>query len=82
MSYGNIGIVYLSLGQYEKAMEYHKKDLSICQQTGDLAGEGKSYGNIGNVYFSLGQYEKAMEYHKKYLSICQQTGNLTGEGRS
>ena len=51
-------------------MEYPKKDLSICQKTGDFAGEGKSYGNIGNVYASLGQYEKAMEYHKKNLSVC------------
>ena len=28
-SYNNIGNVYNSLGQYEKAMEYHMKHLSI-----------------------------------------------------
>ena len=74
--------MYKSLGQYEKAMEHHKKHLSICQKTGDLPGEGRSYGNIGNVYDWLGQYEKAMEYHKKDLSICQKTGDLAGQGAS
>ena len=57
-------------------MEYHKKHLSICKDTGDLAGEEKSYGHIGIVHDSLGQYEKAMEYHKKCLSICKDTGDL------
>ena len=37
---GNIGNVYHSLGQYENA-QFHKKHLSVCQETADLPGEGK-----------------------------------------
>ena len=70
-SYGNIGNVYHSLGQYEEVIEYFKKALTICRETGDLAGEGRRYGNIGKVCDSLGQYEKALEYHEKCLSICR-----------
>jgi len=48
--YGNIGIVYDSLGDYQKATEYHEKDLKIAQEIGDRAGEGAAYGNLGNAY--------------------------------
>ena len=82
MAYHNIGVVYRSLGQYEKAIEYQEKSLRICQKTGNLAGEGRSYGSIGCAYHSLGQYKKAMEYQEKSLRICQRTGDLEGEGRS
>ena len=33
--YGNIGCALESLGQYKEALEYHKKDLQIVQQTGE-----------------------------------------------
>ena len=65
---------------YEKAMEYIKKHLRICEERGDLTGEGMAYFSIGNVYRSLGQYKIAMEYFKKHLRICEERGDLTGEG--
>ena len=34
MAYGNIGNALDSLGQFNEAIEYHKKDLEIAQQTG------------------------------------------------
>ena len=34
----------------EKAMEYIKKHLRICEERGDLTGEGMAYFSIGNVY--------------------------------
>ena len=35
MAYGNIGNALDSLGQFQEALEYHKKDLEIAQQTGE-----------------------------------------------
>jgi tetratricopeptide (TPR) repeat protein len=34
MAYGNIGNALYSLSRYDEAIEYHKKDLEIAQQTG------------------------------------------------
>jgi tetratricopeptide (TPR) repeat protein len=35
MAYGNIGNALYSLGQFNEAIEYHKKDLEIAQLTGE-----------------------------------------------
>jgi hypothetical protein len=34
-AYGNIGLALNSLSRYDEALEYHKKDLEIAQQTGE-----------------------------------------------
>ena len=36
------------MGDYQKAIEYHAKDLKIAKEIGDRAGEGRAYGNLGN----------------------------------
>jgi tetratricopeptide (TPR) repeat protein len=36
----NIGLVYNSLGQYSKALEYCEKDLAITGKLGDVKGKG------------------------------------------
>ena len=38
---------YRSMGDYQKAIEYHEKHLKIAIQIGDLAGEGGANGNLG-----------------------------------
>ncbi|XP_067046747.1 tetratricopeptide repeat protein 28-like [Acropora muricata] len=81
-AYGNLGIVYKSLGDYQKAIEYHEKDLKIAKEIGDRAGEGRAYGNLGIVYKSLGDYQKAIEYHEKDLKIAKEIGDRAGEGRA
>ena len=47
-AYGNLGIAYRSLGDYQKAIEYHEKHLKFAVEIGDRAGEGRGYGNPGN----------------------------------
>ena len=66
-AYGNLGIAYDSLGDYQKVIEYHEKRLKISKEIGDRAGEGRAYVNLGSAYWSLGFYRKAIEYHAKHL---------------
>lgn len=70
-SYGNIGLVYRNLGDYNKSLEYYFKALEIRK---DVLGEkhpttAGSYGNIGVVYHNLGEYDKALEFYNKALEI-------------
>ena len=44
----NLGKAYDSLGDFNKAIEYHTLDLAIAKEVGDRAGEGTAYGNLGN----------------------------------
>ena len=70
-SYGNIGLVYRNLGDYNKALEYYFKALEIRK---DVLGEkhpntAGTYGNIGVVYHNLEDYDKALEFYNKALEI-------------
>ena len=58
---GNLGNAYQSLGDYQKAIEYHEKHLKIGIETGDQAGEGNTFHNIGTGYISLEQFEYALD---------------------
>ncbi|CAH3113918.1 unnamed protein product, partial [Pocillopora meandrina] len=79
--YGNLGNVFLSLGEYQKAKEYHENALAIATEIGAREGEGTCYGNLGCVFESLGEYQKAKEYHEKALAIATEIGAREGEGR-
>ena len=79
ISNGIIGTVFQSLGQYQKAKEFHEKALAIAIDIGDRQGEGISNGNIGTVLQSLGQHQKTKEYCEKALAIAIEIGDRRGE---
>jgi tetratricopeptide (TPR) repeat protein len=78
----SLGNVYKSLGEYQKAIEFHQQSLAIDREIGDRGGEGKSYNNLGNVYDSLGEYQKAIEFHQQSLAIDREIGDRGGEAKS
>ena len=53
IAYCNLGNAYHSLGDFQKAIEYHERDLKISKEVGDRAGEGIAYGNLGNAHTVL-----------------------------
>ena len=65
--YNNLGNAFQSLGDFNKAVEYHNLDLSIAKELGDKAEEGGAYGNLGNAFQSRGDFNKAVEYHNLHL---------------
>ena len=77
--YGNLGTVFLSVGQYTKAEEYLQKALVIRKEIGDKKGEASAYGNLGTVFKFVGQYTKAEEYLQKALVIAKEIGDKEGE---
>ena len=46
-AFGNLGNVYHSLGDFQKAMEYYERLLKISKEVGDRAGEGRAYVSLG-----------------------------------
>jgi tetratricopeptide (TPR) repeat protein len=65
-----IGLVYYTLGEYNKAKDFFEKAL-----TGDLKTYSKEHpsvaidwNNLGMTYLHLGQYQKAVEYLEKALA--------------
>ena len=74
-----LGIAYYSLGDFQKAIEYHERHLKISKEMGNRAGEGIAYGNLGNAYDCLGDFQKAIEYHERQLKILKEVGDRAGE---
>ena len=81
-AYGNLGNAYYSLGEFQKAIQYHERDLKISKEVGDRVGKGNTYCNLGNDYYSLGDFQKAIEYHERHLKISKEVGDRAGEGKA
>ena len=77
---GNLGLVYINLGQYQRAIDFLQPALAILKNIGDRNGEGTTFSNLGLAYRSLGQYQKAADFYQQSLKIAQQIGNREGEG--
>jgi CHAT domain-containing protein/tetratricopeptide (TPR) repeat protein len=75
----NLGIVYASLGEYEKVLDLQQQSLVIYREIGDRQGEAKSLGNLGNDYYFLAQYKEAFAFYEKSLAICREIGDRQGE---
>ena len=79
-AYDKIGIAYERLGNFQKAIEYHERDLKIAIEVGDRFNEGWAYCNLGKVYLNLGNFQKAIKYHEKHLEIAKEVDDRSGEG--
>ncbi len=78
--YGNLGTVYQSLGNYERARKYHEKALPIKKEVGDRKGEAACYENLGTLYQIAGLYERARDHYEKALAMRKEIGDRQGEG--
>jgi tetratricopeptide (TPR) repeat protein len=76
----NLGNAYYSLGQVERAIEYHEQALAIFREIGDQRGKGAELGNLSLAYRALGQVEPTIEYYQQALVIHQEIGDRRGEG--
>ena len=74
-SYGNLGFMFLCLGEHVKAKEYCEKAIAIAAKIGDGKIEAKSYEKLGGIFTSLGEYVKAKEHWEKALAIGEKIGN-------
>ena len=77
--YLNLGSEYNSLGDYQRAVEYHERALRLNQETGNKQGEASAYKRLGITYHSLRDYRRAEEYHERALRLNQETGNKQEE---
>ncbi|XP_034232151.1 G-protein-signaling modulator 2 isoform X2 [Thrips palmi] len=80
--YSQLGNAYFYLGDYAKAMQYHKHDLTLARTMGDKLGEAKSSGNLGNTLKVMGKFDEAMICCKRHLEISRDLGDKLSEGRA
>ncbi|MEG4839487.1 CHAT domain-containing tetratricopeptide repeat protein [Microcoleus sp. B9-D4] len=81
-SFGNLGITYCSLGEYEQAIAVYEKSLVISREIKYGEGEASSLGGLGIAYYYLGEYERAISFHEQHLAISREIKNRFGEASS
>jgi len=75
----NLGLQYVYLGEFRKAIEYSQKALKIARSISNRHGEEVALGNLGLAHRYLDETEKAIVYYKCALEIAQKIGNRIGE---
>ncbi|KAG8193628.1 hypothetical protein JTE90_002886 [Oedothorax gibbosus] len=80
--YSQLGNAYFYLGDYTKAMDYHRCDLTVARAMKDELGEGKASGNLGNTLKVMGKFDEAVTCCERHLSISRQLQDKVGEGRA
>ena len=75
-AYGNLGIAYGSLGDYQKAIEYLENCLRIAKEIGNRSLEGASYHSVGKAYFFLEQFESAVDNFVSAVNVLDSLRSL------
>lgn len=68
-SYNNIGLIYLSLKDYEKALVFLNKGLDIRKLLNEEADIANSLSNIGDYWIKLNNIEKSLDSYQSALDI-------------
>lgn len=61
-AYNTLGLSYLRLKNYQKAVEVFQISNQMAREMGDTGWEALTYGNIGMVYFEQKDYPRAEEH--------------------
>ncbi|MEA3451726.1 MAG: tetratricopeptide repeat protein, partial [Bacteroidota bacterium] len=70
----NSALIFKSLGNYKKSLEFHKKAIKIIEQVYDKnhPNLATSYNNVAITYEAIGEIYKELEYYKKAIEIREQ----------
>jgi tetratricopeptide (TPR) repeat protein len=78
---GNLGILYQTRGELERAGEMYRKALAIDEALGCKEGMASDYVRLGNLYKARGEVERAEEMYRKSLAIDEVLGRREGMAR-
>ncbi len=78
----NIGLVYNSWGEKQKALDFYNQSLPLSRAVGDRSGEANTLNNIGNVYNDLGEKQKALDFYNQSLPLKRAVGDRSGEANT
>lgn len=79
VSYDYLGNIERRKNNYDKALEYYLKSLTLKEQTKDSLKIGKSYHDIAKLFSAKREYDKAIFYIKKSLKLRKNNPFSYGE---
>ncbi|WP_075340491.1 tetratricopeptide repeat-containing sensor histidine kinase [Tenacibaculum agarivorans] len=79
VSINSIGNIYLTLQQYDLALDQFEKSLLIAKELQNKLGLAINYQNIGFSQENLGYYDKAIQNYNKSLEINKEINSDKGK---
>jgi CHAT domain-containing protein len=76
---GNIGGIYDSLGEPDKALAFDQQALDLKHVLGDRSEEGATLNNIARVHRSLGEWQEALRFYGEAREILAPLGDRVTE---
>jgi serine phosphatase RsbU (regulator of sigma subunit) len=73
-SLNNIGIIYLKIKDYQKAVEYTERSLKLAQEIGDQYTIANALNSLGNIHKESGRHEISMEHFIRANKIFSSIG--------
>lgn len=71
-----IGLIHLSLGNFDLARDYMLKAQEMCANLDEnIPTMYNIYNNLGIIFDELGEYNTSLEYYFKNIDLCQLIGN-------
>ncbi|NNE91535.1 MAG: tetratricopeptide repeat protein [Verrucomicrobiales bacterium] len=82
--YNNLGVLYYSKHDFDKACEFHTEALGIRQRLFGNNGHhydlGQSYNNLAAVHKAMGNYDRAAEFFAKVEELGDEAGSDLNRG--
>jgi tetratricopeptide (TPR) repeat protein len=79
--YDNIGLLYISLNNHEKAIPYFHSAITLINRYGSEQTLLNTYVNLGVCYKESDSLNKADEYYKKAVKLAKQLRNIYQQAR-
>jgi len=76
-SLSDIGELFRTKGEYEKALQNYDLALKIAEKLDTLTGELVVLNNISNIYQKQGKYKEALKNYEKALKYAEKVGDLS-----
>lgn len=77
-----LGFIYYSKNQFDKAIEYFEGAKKVAREIGDHTMEAIALNRIGNTYQLKTNYLLALDYYLEALAINKQSGNQAEVART
>ena len=77
-SFGMLGNLYFTTGQYKEANMCYRKKIRLCKKEGDTLELSRVWGNLGLMAYSAGNFEEALNFYRQAGQTCRQLGFMHG----
>ncbi len=74
----NLGLVEISKGHYDQALDLYRESLNISEASKDSIGQARSYAGLGLTYMDMGELNEALEYFNTASGIYTALNNEPG----